>query len=402
MLYNSQSDDFKILQRDSDAGNYFDSTNKSETYANNNVASMSVWLLFVIGLFCGVVSSLIFIFCSKQYDKLIAKRTTSSRNRDLQQFLHDEEGSSDLSDIEDGWESDSDESYTSDESYAREHGYWINAMIQELAAYRPAANTIPPDILPPIVGNDTTSNSYNSSQSNASKVEKKEMNVHSMPPPYVNLETESDLSICEPWLVVDETKIHICKTVRRLLRIASDSFDYSDDSSDLSSITKNSDNSSGEWSNDVKSAPYNDRWMCTNDIESIKGFDSDASTVACANTNKFKFNIREEIMDTTMEITDSEYDSDTVIQSQKLGFCAGVNIEDDNSEGKDCLDGKEVDQQTLRTTRNFSSKVESHSFIIPCHSCESMNRMNQVQKCKIRQDLSAYSNYGMFHGREEI
>jgi len=261
---------------------------------------MSIWLLFIVGVFSGILVFFAMKICSKQCETFIVTRM-NNKNRFVREFLHDG-ASNDLLDIDVCWqERDSGESYTTDESrYSREeHGYWINTIIQEIEAYRPVLKITPPGILPSTNDNNSSSTYSNSSFSNSNvaktltiqNINISTHNVHM--PPNLKLESELEVSMCEPWFLVNESKIHICKTMRRMFRVASNSFDNSDDSSGLSSITISDDDSSTKFNHEGKKVSIDDQLRLKNHIKTMKEFESDTTTVARGNRSKMSFNTSE-------------------------------------------------------------------------------------------------------------
>jgi hypothetical protein len=79
---------------------------------------MTIGVMIVIGICCGILACILFTLCSERWDYYITKKMWGGQSADGQ-FLHDnDERSSDLSDLVNDWESGSDDS-SSDESNIR-------------------------------------------------------------------------------------------------------------------------------------------------------------------------------------------------------------------------------------------------------------------------------------------
>ena len=87
-----------------------------------NQDEMTLWNMVVVGVVCGIFACIIFTFCSEQWDyfitrKILGSEGTAARRR--RQYLHNDERSSDLSDLVNEESENGSEDYSDDESSAR-------------------------------------------------------------------------------------------------------------------------------------------------------------------------------------------------------------------------------------------------------------------------------------------
>ena len=159
-------------------------------------------------------------------------------------------------------------------------------MVQELTAYKTSI-VDGPNILPPLViDGSSVASCANASQNDHNLLpgsmiergrkhqEKEESNM------------EDKSLIVEPWIHINTRDAPLSKTIRKLLRVASDS--YEDDSeclSDCSSLTF-SDETTVACSNECKSNLNNDGFITAKGIDEISHCNSEDSTVACGNQSK--------------------------------------------------------------------------------------------------------------------
>jgi hypothetical protein len=184
--------------------------------------------------------------------------------------------------------------------FLKEHGYWINAMIQELAVYKTDLEDAP-NILPPILYDSTSVSGINSScydQGNHDNISiRVKLNLKHEGRPN---DTEESLQL-EPWTTrTNDDKIPLCRTIRRLLRIASDP-DENDlfYSSECSSLTNFDEEEPSATSSDEKKSFYEKN----SKDEEYFDCNSDDSTVACDNTSKNKDDRNFDKLDVTMDST---------------------------------------------------------------------------------------------------
>jgi len=418
---------------------------------STNQDEMTLLSMIVIGISCGIFACIIFTICSERWDFFITKKILGrdstrggnddrdgdrhriggggrGRNRDGDRdrasetrrqnrrwsqtrsnlpYLHNDERSSDLSELVNEWESASDDS-VDDGSSAKEHGYWINAMIQELTAYKPSLtndNAAELNMLPPLQTNESascetsprtrrsnTSGSTSSSTSTNKSTSASKSDEITIDKEHCgsqqdaeDAEVDSKVAMVEPWLInAKDEDAPLCKTIRKLLRVASDcnEDDCSKYSSSCSSLSFSDDTGSkNAWESGHE---HRVNGLLLNSVESTveeTQCNSDDSTVACGNVGKKRCSTGIRTED-TMDITDSE-------DSLERGGCGKV---------------RNVFIQNLELWKE-RRLFRSVSIVIPMISGKRNDEIQSNDSCDSDSSLTVSdddSQYGMIDGREEV
>ena len=98
----------------------FSSTNGTATISNPDEPmyheEMSLGAMIATGMSCAIIVCILFTCCSKQWDLYFTEKILSRRTLPNQYLNHDDNRSSDLSDIEDEWASSCIDDSSSDDS----------------------------------------------------------------------------------------------------------------------------------------------------------------------------------------------------------------------------------------------------------------------------------------------
>ena len=79
----------------------------TERMTNGESVQMHIGVMIVTGITCGILVCILFSFCAERWDFYITKRLSEKETRVID-FMQEDEGSSDMSDLDCGWESGSD------------------------------------------------------------------------------------------------------------------------------------------------------------------------------------------------------------------------------------------------------------------------------------------------------
>ena len=88
--------------------------------SDDSSEEMSIGAMIITGISCGILLCVLFSFCAERWDLYITKKISGNRMIHLD-YLNENEGSSDQSDPDNGWESNSDDSSSEDSNIRVRH-----------------------------------------------------------------------------------------------------------------------------------------------------------------------------------------------------------------------------------------------------------------------------------------